>query len=90
VYRCTPEGLRLQIRQVRRWLRAARQDADPGIRFLHASYGIGALDLVRQMADDAEVRRATGADPLHLLEELSAVQDAAQRALEAGRGSDRP
>lgn len=36
------------VRQIERWRRAAAQDADPGVRFLHASYGLGVLDILRQ------------------------------------------
>lgn len=82
-YLCTPEGLRLQIRQVERWLRAARQDLEPGIRFLHASYGMGVLDMLRQLAGDDEVRAATGAEPRALAAELGRLQDAAQAAIAA-------
>ncbi len=82
-YVCTPEGLRLQIRQVTRWLRAARQDLEPGIRFLHASYGIGVLDMLRQLAGDEDVRAATGADPRSLHAALARLQDQAQAALVA-------
>lgn len=69
------------IRQTERWLTAARQDLDPGVRFLHASYGIGVVDILRQVARDDEIRVATGADVLSLLEELGREQDLAQAAL---------
>lgn len=85
-YLCTAEGLRLQIRQVERWLRAARQDLEPGIKFLHASYGMGVLDMLRQLAGDDEVRAATGADPRALSAELGRLQDAAQAAIAARLG----
>ncbi len=78
---CTEEGIRIQVRQIQRWLTAARQDADPGVRFLHASYGVGNLDILRQVASDEEIRAAAGVDPLALLQELSREQDAAQRAI---------
>jgi len=83
VYLCTPAAVRLQVRQIGRWLRAARQDLDPGIRFLHASYGIATLDMLRQLVSDSEIVAATGQDPGRLFGELTRLQDAAQRALEA-------
>jgi len=85
VYRCTPEALALQVRQIHRWLRAARQDLDPAIGFLHASYAVANLDMLRQLASDAEVRAATGADPVRLHTQATRLQDQAQRALEARR-----
>jgi hypothetical protein len=83
-YLCSPAALHAQVRQIARWLRAARQDRDPGIRFLHASYAVANLDMLRQLASDAETAAATGADPVRLHAEASALQDEAQRALEAG------
>ncbi len=78
---CSPEGIRIQVRQVRRWLLAAQQDRDPGIRFLHASYAVGNLDILRQVASDEEIRRASGENAAALLKEASAIQDEAQRAI---------
>lgn len=78
---CSAEGIRLQVRQVKRWLLAARQDRDPGIRFLHASYGVGNLDILRQVATDAQIRGATGEDPVALHQELIQIQDEAQRRI---------
>ncbi len=81
-YLCTPEALRLQVRQLRRWLFAAAQDRDPRVRFLHASYGVATLDAIRQVASDLETADATGADMLDLHRQLVAWQDDAQRELE--------
>lgn len=78
---CSPAGIRLQVRQVRRWLAAARQDRDPGIRFLHATYGVGNLDILRQVASDEAIARASGEDPGALHRTLIALQDEAQRVL---------
>lgn len=65
-------------------VRAARQDLDPGVRFLHASYGIGALDLLRQLASDAEVLALAQVDPRALQADLSRVQDQAEAAIQRG------
>jgi len=71
-------------RQVQRWTRAATQDADPGVKFLHASYAIGVLDMLRQLAADDEIRERTGIHVLALQDALAALQDQAQAEL--GRG----
>ena len=76
---CSDDAIRLQIRQVERWLKAARQDLDPGVKFLHASYGVGNLDILRQIVTDQEIQRIGGVNPVALLQELSALQDAAAR-----------
>lgn len=86
MYRCSPEALHLQVRQIERWLRAARQNGDPGIRFLHASYAVANLDMLRQLASDVEVLRTTGADPVRLHTEATRLQDEAQGALERRAG----
>ncbi|MGH7376322.1 MAG: hypothetical protein ACREKK_02730 [Candidatus Methylomirabilales bacterium] len=78
---CSTEGIRIQVRQVKRWLLAARQDRDAGIRFLHASYAAGNLDILRQVASDQQIREASGENPVALLTEASAIQDEAQRVL---------
>ena len=76
---CSDDAIRMQIRQVERWLKAARQDLDPGVKFLHASYGVGNLDILRQIVTDQEIQRIGGVNPVALLQELSALQDAAAR-----------
>lgn len=78
---CSPEGIRVQVRQVLRWLVAARQDRDAGVRFLHASYAAGNLDILRQVASDEQIRQASGENPVALLKEASGIQDEAQRTL---------
>lgn len=69
----------MQIRQVQRWLAAAKQDLDPRIKFLHASYGIGNLDILRQIIPDQEIERISGVNTLMMLKELSTLQDSAAR-----------
>ncbi len=60
---------------------AARQDRDAGVRFLHASYAVANLDILRQVASDQEIRQASGENPVALLNEASRIQDEAQRTL---------
>ena len=69
----------MQVRQIQRWLMAARQDKDPRIMFLHASYGVGNLDILRQIIPDWEIERISGINPLALHRELSAFQDLAAK-----------
>jgi len=78
---CTPEGLRTQIRQVLRWIAAAKQDQDPGVKFLHASYAVGNVDILRQVATDQDILQATNQHPLALLQQASVLQDSARQAL---------
>lgn len=85
MYLCTPAALSIQVRQIERWLRAAAQDLDPGIKFLHASYAVANVDMLRQLATDTDVQQATGADPVRLHARASRLQDQAQQALEARR-----
>lgn len=75
------EIIRRAVRQVERWLFAARQDRHPGVALLHANYAVGDLDLLRQLYEDADVRRVTGRDPPVLLAEASRLQDEAQANL---------
>lgn len=75
------ELIRRAVRQVERWLFAARQDRHPGVALLHANYAAGDLDLLRQLYEDADVKRVTGRDMLALLAEASRLQDEAQAAL---------
>lgn len=79
---CTPEGIRKQVRQVERWLKAAEQDRDPAVRFLHATYAVGNLDILRQVATDQEIAAAVpGTNPLALLARASGIQDEAAAAI---------
>lgn len=78
---CTTEGVGIQVRQVLRWIMAAEQDADPAVQFLHASYAVGNLDILRQIATDQEIVSATGETPLALLQRASRLQDQAARVL---------
>lgn len=78
---CGPEGIRTQVRQVLRWIAAAKQDRDPGVKFLHATYAVGNLDILRQVASDQDILSASGQHPLTLLQDATALQDSARQAL---------
>lgn len=40
------DPIKIGIRQIERWMRAANQDDDPGIKMLHANYAVGDLDML--------------------------------------------
>lgn len=63
----------LAVRQAKRWILAAEQDRDPRIAFLHASYAVATIDLIRQLWSD--VQRITGARMIDLHAQASALQD---------------
>lgn len=69
------------MRQIERWLIAARQDKHPAIKLLHANYAVGNLDMFRQMYDDEEIKQITGKDPSRLMAIATQLQDEAQNEL---------
>ena len=79
MFTCSDEAIKMQLRQVQRWLLAAKQDKDARIMFLHASYGVGNLDILRQIVPDWELQRIGGVNPLALHSELAALQDRAAK-----------
>lgn len=74
------------IRQIKRWILAARQDQDPAVKWLHASYAVGNIDLVRQMYSDEDMKLKTGEDIQYLMLQATSLQDQAQLALVARCG----
>lgn len=78
---CSQQDIKTFMRQVTRWLYAAKQDQDPAVKFLHASYGVGNLDAIRQIISDQEIKLTTGFDSISLMRELSILQDQAQKEL---------
>lgn len=69
------------MRQIERWLIAAKQDTHPGIKLLHANYAVGNLDMVRQMYSDEEIKQHTGRDVTKLVSIAIQLQDEAQKEL---------
>ncbi len=49
------DGMQKAIRQTKRWLFAAKQDANPYVAMLHANYAVGNIDLMRQLWSDYEL-----------------------------------
>jgi len=69
------------MRQIERWMVAAKQDKHPGIKLLHANYAVGNLDMIRQMYSDEEVKQQTGKDLSKLTTIATQLQDEAQNEL---------
>jgi len=69
------------MRQIERWLIAAKQDKHPGIKLLHANYAVGNLDMFRQMYSDEDIEQHTGKDPQKLMTIATQLQDEAQKEL---------
>ncbi len=69
------------IRQIERWIVAAKQDLHPGIKLLHANYAVGNLDMLRQMYNSKVIKSTTGRDVDKLMRIAISLQDEAQRQL---------
>jgi hypothetical protein len=69
------------IRQIERWLVAAKQDMHPAIKLLHANYAVGNLDMIRQMYSDEEILKYTGKNLQRLNVIATKLQDEAQAEL---------
>ena len=74
--------IRKGMRQIERWIIAAKQDSNPGIKLLHANYAVGNLDMLRQMFTDSEIKEATSKDPALLMSVAINLQDEAQSEIE--------
>lgn len=77
-----PDAIKMAVRQIKRWIFAAKQDRHPGIAFLHASYAVGDLDMLRQVVSDNIVINVTGMSPFELHREATQLQDKAQNRME--------
>lgn len=63
------------VRAIKRYHFATKQDQHPAVRFLHNAYAVGIMDVLRDLATDNEIRRATGTDMRALRKEILAEQD---------------
>ena len=70
-------SIEIGIRQIKRWIIAAKQDAHPGIKMLHANYAVGNIDMLRQQFTDEEILRTTGEYIRELHGAAVALQDEA-------------
>lgn len=78
-----PDAIKMAVRQIKRWIFAAKQDRHPGIAFLHASYAVGDLDMLRQVVSDNVVIDVTRINPFELHKEATQLQDEAQDKMES-------
>jgi len=69
-------AIRALWRQAVRYQRAAVQDADPVVAFLHVSYAAALSDMLRELSSEEEVRTLTGGSLRKLRSEILALQDA--------------
>jgi len=79
----SPEGINIAIRQIKRWVVAAEQDKDPYVKYLHATYATGNIDLLRDIISDIEIMKATNIDILKLRNKAITLQDIAQRLIQS-------
>ena len=77
MFACSPESIRMVVRQIDRWVYAAEHDADPRIRLLHANYAVGNIDMLRQMVTDGAIEKVSGVRILELWARATRAQDKA-------------
>ncbi len=77
MFACSPESIRMAVRQIDRWVYAAEHDADPRIRLLHANYAVGNIDMLRQMTTNDQVKKSAGVNVLELWARATRAQDRA-------------
>jgi len=77
MFACSPESIRMAVRQIDRWVYAAEHDVDPRIRLLHANYAVGNIDMLRQMTTNDQVKKVTGVNVLELWARATRAQDKA-------------
>jgi hypothetical protein len=63
------------VRHVKRYHMASLQDLNPIVAFLHNAYAVGIMDMMRDLADDDVIAKATGEDIKALRREILQVQD---------------
>lgn len=73
-----PYEMDRMLRAARRFHFAAAQDTHPVVAFLHNSYSVAIMDMLRELATDDEVLRATGTDSRAMRGEMLALQDRLQ------------
>jgi hypothetical protein len=76
-----PEGVQVSIRQIKRWILAARQDKDNWVKSLHATYAVGNIDLLREITSDIDIFQVTGVNILDLRNLAIRLQDEAMKEL---------
>ncbi len=67
--------IQILSRQAARWTTAAEQDENAMIAVLHANYGAGYLWALKDIANDQQIKIATGIDMKKFIAHIVAVQD---------------
>ncbi len=81
MYYVSKESINIAMRQIDRWIKAAKQDKHPGVMMLHINYAMGDLVMLREMTDDKSIEIATGVNPFKLYAKITNLQDLAQSRL---------
>ncbi len=69
------------VRQSARWSLAAKQDKNPLIAVLHANYGAGYLWALKDIANDEQIKTATGVNMSDFTKKIVAIQDSVTKKL---------
>jgi len=75
------ESIKTLVRQATRWSVASVQDKNPMIAVLHANYGAGYLWALKDIATDSEIEGATGINVLKFRDEITKIQDDANKKM---------
>jgi hypothetical protein len=75
----TDEGIDIAVRQIKRWIYASEQDRDPYVGYLHATYAVGDIDLLRELVSDMKIFNRTRIDILDLRTKAIRLQDSFQK-----------
>lgn len=86
----TPDTIRVLVRQAARWATAAQQDQNLVVAVFHASYAVAYVTALRQVANDADIKAATGVDAVAIDDEIAKIQDGVTRKLVAACPGIRP
>ena len=78
MFTCSPESIDQGVRQIKRWLFAAKQDRNLGVALLHVNYAVGNIDMLIQMVPYEQVKKTTGVDMFLLHKKATALQDKIQ------------
>jgi len=74
-------SIQISMRQITRWMKAAKQDNHPGVMVLHINYAMGNIVMLREMVNDQRIKKVTGIDPFDLYAKIATIQDKAQNKL---------
>lgn len=75
------DPIKVAMRQIERWMRAANQDKHPGIKALHANYAVGNLDMLTSQFSKERIKAITGIDVRALYMRAVQLQDEASQEL---------